>query len=99
MSVFRNTTNQTRLLTLINDYNWQRPHGAFKGKTSMGVICEHIEITPIWDAVLDGYNLNNERIQVSNYQQGFSPKKVEVMSMNHTDQCLCLLFYLRSVLQ
>lgn len=58
-------------------YNWQRPHGSFKGKTPMEVVCEHIETTPIWDEVLDDYNLNNERIQVSNYQRDLALRKLK----------------------
>lgn len=49
-------------------YNWQRTHGSFKGKIPMEVVCQHLDKTPIWDQVLEDYNLDNERIQLSNYQ-------------------------------
>ncbi len=58
-------------------YNWQRAHGSFKGKTPMEVVCEHLEKTPIWDEVLQDYNPDNERIQVSNYQKDLALRKLK----------------------
>ena len=52
-------------------------YGSFKGKTPMEVVCEHLEKTPIWDQVLEDYNLDNERIQVSNYQQDLALRKLK----------------------
>lgn len=58
-------------------YNWQRPHGSFKGKTPMEVVCQHLDKTPIWDQVLEDYNQNNERIQLSNYQRDLELRKLK----------------------
>lgn len=58
-------------------YNWQRAHGSFKGKTPMEVVCDHLDKTPVWDQVSQGYNLDNERIQVSNYQQDLKLRKLK----------------------
>ena len=43
----------------------------------MEVVCEHLEKTPIWDQVLEDYSLDNERIQVSNYQQDLALRKLK----------------------
>lgn len=58
-------------------YNWQRAHGSFKGKTSMDVVCERLEKTPLWEDAHANYETENERIQLSNYQRDLQLRKVK----------------------
>lgn len=58
-------------------YNWHRSHGSLKGKTPIDVICERMEKTPIWDDILKSYDIDNERVQQSNYQRGLALRKVK----------------------
>jgi hypothetical protein len=43
----------------------------------MEVVCGHLEKNPIWDQVLEDYNLDNKHIQVSSYQQDLALRKLK----------------------
>ena len=43
----------------------------------MEVVCTHLYKTPIWDEVLQNYDIDDERMQVSNYQQDLEIKKLK----------------------
>jgi transposase InsO family protein len=58
-------------------YNWQRPHGSLKGKTPSEIVANLGEKTPFSDEVLGNYNLNNERIQIANYQIDLAMRKLK----------------------
>lgn len=58
-------------------YNWQRPHGALKGKTPSEIVSELSEKTPFNDEVIKNYNVNNERIQIANYQVDLAMRKLK----------------------
>ncbi|MFN7097860.1 MAG: IS481 family transposase [Gammaproteobacteria bacterium] len=58
-------------------YNWQRPHGSLKGKTPSEIVAELGEKTPFSDEVLKKYNVNNERIQIANYQIDLAMRKLK----------------------
>jgi transposase InsO family protein len=48
-------------------YNWQRPHGALKGKTPSQVDCELCDKTPLQEEVESFYDVSKEHIQNANY--------------------------------
>ncbi len=58
-------------------YNWQRPHGSLKGKTPSEVVAELGEKTPLSEDVCKNYNLDNERIQIANYQVDLTMRKLK----------------------
>lgn len=58
-------------------YNWQRPHGALKGKTPSEVVSELVEKTPLWDEVIVNYEKKKEYIQEQNYQYDLEIKKLK----------------------
>lgn len=58
-------------------YNWQRPHGSLKGKTPCEVVAELGEKTPLREDVSKNYNLDNERIQIANYQVDLTMRKLK----------------------
>ncbi len=58
-------------------YNWQRPHGSLKGKTPSEIVGELGEKTPLSDEVLENYNVENERIQIANYQMDLAIRKLK----------------------
>jgi transposase InsO family protein len=58
-------------------YNWQRPHGALKGKTPCDIVTELGEKTPLREDVCKNYNINNERLQIANYQEDLILRKLK----------------------
>ncbi len=58
-------------------YNWQRPHGSLKGKTPSEIVADLGEKTPLSEEVSKHYNVNNERIQISNYQTDLTMRKLK----------------------
>jgi transposase InsO family protein len=58
-------------------YNWERPHGAFKGKTPMDRYFELCNETPFSDEVLGQYDPKNERIQNANYRVDLQLRKLK----------------------
>ena len=58
-------------------YNWQRPHGSLKGKTPSEIVADLGEKTPLSEEVLKDYNANNERIQIANYHEDLSIRKLK----------------------
>lgn len=58
-------------------YNWERPHGAHKGKTPMDKYFELGESTPYSDEVFAEYNPDSERIQEANYKLDLQLKKLK----------------------
>lgn len=51
-------------------YNWDRPHGAHKGKTPMDRYLELCEETPLTEDAYADYQPSKERIQEANYKLG-----------------------------
>jgi len=49
-------------------YNWDRPHGAHKGKTPMERYFELSKETPLSEEAYADYQPSKERIQESNYK-------------------------------
>ena len=58
-------------------YNWQRPHGSLNGKTPAQITNELGNKTPFSDEVIANYELDNERIQIANYQQDLVIRKLK----------------------
>ncbi len=58
-------------------YNWQRPHGSLKGRTPSEIVGELGEKTPLSDDVIKSYNVDNERIQIANYQMDLAIRKLK----------------------
>lgn len=58
-------------------YNWQRPYGSIKGKTSSEIVAELSEKTPLTEEVSENYNVNNERIQIANYQADLAVRRLK----------------------
>jgi hypothetical protein len=58
-------------------YNWQRPHGSLNGKTPMGKCCELIYETPLWDEVIDMYDISKEHIQDADYKTELLLRKLK----------------------
>lgn len=58
-------------------YNWQRPHGSLKGKTPSEIVGGLGEKTPLGEDVWKNYNLNNERIQIANYQIDLAMRRLK----------------------
>lgn len=58
-------------------YNWQRPHGSLKSKTPSEIVGNLGEKTPLSEEVLNNYFINNERIQIANYQQDLTLRKLK----------------------
>jgi hypothetical protein len=56
-------------------YNWQHPHGTLKAPSE--VVDDLDEKTPISEEVLINYNINNERIQIANYQIDLVMRKLK----------------------
>lgn len=48
-------------------YNWHRPHGSLKGKSTIDITVELGDITPFSDEVYDNYDITKEHIQLQNY--------------------------------
>ncbi|MDB6097282.1 MAG: hypothetical protein JWM09_1560 [Francisellaceae bacterium] len=48
-------------------YNWQRPHGALKGKTPSQIDCELCDKTPLQEEIETLYDVSKEHIQNPNY--------------------------------
>lgn len=58
-------------------YNWQRPHGSLGGKSPSDIVGSLSEKTPIWEKVMENYNVKNERIQIANYQVDLTMRKLK----------------------
>ncbi|MFI5323202.1 MAG: IS481 family transposase [Thermodesulfobacteriota bacterium] len=58
-------------------YNWQRPHGSLNGKTPVGKHCELINETPLWDEVIDMYDISKEHIQDADYKTELLLRKLK----------------------
>ena len=58
-------------------YNWQRPHGSLKGKTPSEIVADLGEKTLLSEEVWKHYNVNNERIQIANYQIDLTMRKLK----------------------
>lgn len=58
-------------------YNWERPHGAHKGKTPMDKYFELIDSTPFNEEVSEEYKVSNERIQEANYKKDLEIRKLK----------------------
>lgn len=58
-------------------YNWQRPHGSLKGRTPAEIVAALGEKTPLSEEILKNYNINNERIQIANYQIDLAMRKLK----------------------
>jgi hypothetical protein len=58
-------------------YNWQRPHGAPKGKPPAEIVAGLGEKTLFSEEVLKNYSVNNERIQIANYQMDLAVRKLK----------------------
>lgn len=58
-------------------YNWERPHGSFKGKPPSAIVAELSEKTPLSRVVSDNYQIDNERIQLANYHTDLIMKKLK----------------------
>jgi transposase InsO family protein len=58
-------------------YNWQRPHGSLGGKCPSDIVGSLGEKTPYWDDVIKNYNVDNERIQIANYQIDLAVRKLK----------------------
>ena len=58
-------------------YNWERPHGAHKGKSPMDRYFQLSESTPYSDVVHEEYNIKSERLQIANYRQDLEIKKLK----------------------
>ncbi len=58
-------------------YNWQRPHGALKGKTPSQVDSELSEKTPLQEEVCALYDPSKEHIQEANYYLEMQLKKLK----------------------
>lgn len=58
-------------------YNWQRPHGSLKGKTPSEIVADLGEKTPLSHETLKNYNVDNERIQIANYQMDLAMRKLK----------------------
>ncbi len=58
-------------------YNWQRPHGALKGKTPSQVDSELVEKTPLQEEVCEQYDQSKEHIQLANYYQEMQLRKLK----------------------
>jgi transposase InsO family protein len=58
-------------------YNWQRPHGSLKGQTPSEIVGSLGEKTPFSEDILKNYNVNNERIQIANYQMDLALRKLK----------------------
>ncbi len=43
----------------------------------MEVVCQHLDKTPVWEQVLEDYNPDNERIQLSNYRRDLELRKLK----------------------
>lgn len=75
LSDFKNLREELALWQFF--YNWQRPHGSLKGKTPVEIVTELSKKTPLSDEVFKSYNLNNERIQIANYQTDLVMRKLK----------------------
>ncbi len=58
-------------------YNWQRPHGSLGGKTPSQIVSDLSDTTLLTDEIEKNYRLENERIQVANYQQDLAIRKLK----------------------
>ena len=58
-------------------YNWERAHGAHKGKSPMERYFELSESTPFSDDVSKDYSLDSEHIQNANYKQELALRKLK----------------------
>ena len=58
-------------------YNWQRLHGSLKGQTPSEIVGSLTEKTPLSEDILENYNVNNERIQIANYQTDLAVRKLK----------------------
>ena len=58
-------------------YNWQRPHGALKGKTPSQVDIELSHITPLTEEVCAVYEPSKEHIQLQYYHDEITLRKLK----------------------
>ncbi len=58
-------------------YNWQRPHGSLNGRTPSEIVAELGEKTPLSEDIYKNYNINNERLQIANYQDDLAIRKLK----------------------
>ena len=58
-------------------YNWNRPHGALRGKTPMERYFELSDQTPFTDEVLKDFCYESERIQNQNYKTEMELRKLK----------------------
>lgn len=58
-------------------YNWQRPHGALKGKTPAQIDSELADKTPLQEEVSALYEPSKEHIQLANYYQEMQLRKLK----------------------
>jgi len=58
-------------------YNWERPHGAHKGKSPMDKYFELNDSTPFSDEVFEEYSVKKERIQEANYKRDLEVRKLK----------------------
>ena len=58
-------------------YNWERPHGAHKGKTPVERYCELIDQTPLSEEVALNYHPEEEYIQEQNYSRELQLRKLK----------------------
>lgn len=58
-------------------YNWQRPHGSLKGRTPSEIVADLGEKTPLSEEIWRRYNVNNERIQIADYQIDLTMRKLK----------------------
>lgn len=58
-------------------YNWERPHGAHKGKSPLDKYFELVDSTPYSDEVFEEYGIKNERIQEANYKRDLEIRKLK----------------------
>lgn len=68
---------ETTLADWQHFYNWQRTHSSLKGKTPMEKVCSLLESTPLSEEVSANYDIDNERIQESNYQVDLAIRKAQ----------------------
>ena len=66
-----------QLAVWVHHYNWDRSHASLGGQCPIDRVCERINKTPLWGDVDAAYDATHERIQVREYADEVSLRKLK----------------------